>query len=145
LWPGCARGLEPFPVAGVRRLARSARGVRHGLVGLGKGDVVADLVRYELDDGSAVLFESDGSDLVSLHGGDPEVKEGGPLAGRLSSVAKTAGQVAAAMRESVGPDELVLELGVKVAGEVNAWFFAKQQAEATIKITLSWKKPAEKE
>jgi hypothetical protein len=105
--------------------------------------VVADLVEYELADGSKVLFESDEVSLVSLHGGDPDVKEGGPLADRLSSIAKTAGQVAAAMREKVGPDELALELGVKVAGEINAWFFAKQQAEATIKITLTWKKPAE--
>ena len=105
---------------------------------------MADLVEYELDDGSTVLFESAEANLVSLHGGDPDVKEGGPLADRLSSIAKTAGQVAAAMREKVGPDELALELGVKVAGEVNAWFFARQQAEATIKITLTWKKSAEK-
>jgi hypothetical protein len=105
---------------------------------------VADLVEYTLDDGSTVLFESAEANLVSLHGGDPEVKEGGPLADRLSSIAKTAGQVAAAMREKVGPDELELELGVKVAGEVNAWFFARQQAEAAIKITLTWKKSTEK-
>jgi Trypsin-co-occurring domain 1 len=112
--------------------------------GSGKGGgVMADLVEYELDDGSRVLFESDEASLVSLHGGDPDVKEGGPLADRLSSIAKTAGQVAAAMRKNVGPDELALELGVKVAGELNAWFFAKQQAEATIKVTLTWKKPAE--
>jgi Trypsin-co-occurring domain 1 len=100
---------------------------------------MADLVEYELDDGSTVLFESADSNLVSLYGGDPDVKEGGRLTDRLSSIAKTAGQVAAAMRERVGPDELALELGVKVAGEVNAWFFAKQQAEATIKVTLTWK------
>jgi len=105
--------------------------------------VVADLVEYELDDGSTVLFESAEASLVSLRGGDPDVKEGGRLADRLSGIAKTAGQVAAAMRESVGPDELALELGVKVAGEVNAWFFAKQQAEATIKVTLTWRKPTE--
>jgi hypothetical protein len=100
---------------------------------------MADLVEYTLDDGSTVLFESAEANLVALHGGEPEVKEGGRLAERLSSIAKTAGQVAAAMREHVGPDELELELGVKVAGEVNAWFFARQQAEATIKVTLTWK------
>jgi len=104
---------------------------------------MADLVEYELDDGSMVLFESAEASLVSLHGGDPDIKEGGRLADRLSSIAKTAGQVAAAMRESVGPDELALELGVKVAGEVNAWFFAKQQAESTINVTLTWKKSTE--
>jgi hypothetical protein len=102
---------------------------------------MADFVEYEPDDGSRVLFESAEASLVSLHGGDPDVKDGGRLGDRLSSIAKTAGQVAAAMRQGVDPDELALELGVKVAGEVNAWFFAKQQAEATIKVTLTWKKP----
>ena len=112
------------------------------VIGIGaRGDgVVADLVEYQLDDGSTVLFESAEANLVSLHGGDPDIKQGGRLADRLSSIAKTAGQVAAAMRENVGADELALELGVKVAGEVNAWFFAKQQAEATINVTLTWKK-----
>lgn len=104
-------------------------------------DALADLVEYQLDDGSTVLFESAEASLVSLHGGEPDVKDGGRLADRLSAIAKTAGQVAAAMRQNVGPDELALELGVKVAGEVNAWFFAKQQAEATIKVTLTWNKP----
>jgi hypothetical protein len=104
---------------------------------------MADLVEYELDDGSKVLFESVEASLVRLHGGDPDVKEGGRLGDRLSAIAKTARQVAATMRESVGPEELTLELGVKVAGEVNAWFFARQQAEATIKVTLTWKKSVE--
>ena len=104
---------------------------------------MADLVGYELEVVSRMLFESAEASLVSLHGGDPDVKDGGRLADRLSSIAKTAGQVAAAMRESAGPDELALELGVKVAGEVNAWFFAKQQAEATIIVTLTWKKSTE--
>jgi hypothetical protein len=104
------------------------------------GDVVADLVEYTLDDGSTVLFESAEADLVSLHGGDPDVVEGGRLSDRLSSIAKTAGQVASALREQVAPQELSLELGVKIAGEVNAWFFAKQQHEATIKVTLTWKR-----
>jgi hypothetical protein len=101
---------------------------------------VADLVEYTLDDGSTVLFESAEANLVALHGGDPEVKDGGRLTERLSSIAKTAGEVAAAMRDHIGPDELALELGVKVAGEVNAWFFAKHQGEATIKVTLTWTK-----
>ena len=104
---------------------------------------MADLVEYALDDGSTVLFESAEASMVSLYGGAPDIKEGGRIADRLSSIAKTAGQVASAMRESVGPQELTLELGVKVAGEVNAWFFAKQQGEATIKVTLTWKKAAE--
>ena len=43
------------------------------------------------------------------------------------------------MRSSLAADELALELGVKVAGELNAWFFARNQAEAMIKVTATWK------
>src|SRR5690348_6958501 len=74
---------------------------RLGETGLSEcvGDGVADLVEYTLDDGSTVLFESAEANLVALHGGDPDVKDGGRLAERLSAIAKTAGQVAAAMRD----------------------------------------------
>jgi hypothetical protein len=34
---------------------------------------VAEFVRYELDDGSEVYFESAESDLVAQHGGAPDV------------------------------------------------------------------------
>ena len=50
---------------------------------------MADLVEYRLDDGSTVLFESAQASLVSLHGGDPDVKDGGRLSDRLSAIAKT--------------------------------------------------------
>ena len=38
---------------------------------------MAEFVRFALDDGSEVLFESAESDLVALHGGPPEVRDGG--------------------------------------------------------------------
>jgi hypothetical protein len=41
------------------------------------GCVMAEFVRFTLDDGSEVLFESAESDLVALHGGAPEVRDGG--------------------------------------------------------------------
>ena len=50
---------------------------------------MADFVRFTLDDGSEVLFESAESDLVALHGGgQPEVREGGKLTERLQGVAE---------------------------------------------------------
>jgi hypothetical protein len=101
---------------------------------------MSDFVEYTLDDGTAVLFEAAEADLVSLHGGGGTVEQGGGLSDRLAGIARTAGQVGAAMRAQLEPDELSLELGVKVAGELNAWFFAKHQAEATIKVTATWKK-----
>jgi hypothetical protein len=36
------------------------------------------------------------------------------------------------------PEEITLEFGLKVSGEVNWWFFAKNQAEGTIKVTVKW-------
>ena len=106
---------------------------------------MADFVRYTLDDGSEVLFETAEAELVSLHGAGHTEQDGGRLAGKLHGIAATAAQVADSMREKLEPDELSLELGVKVGGEAGVWFFAKNSAEATITVTLTWKKrpPAE--
>ena len=48
---------------------------------------MAEFVRFTLDDGSEVLFESAESDLVALHGGAPELRDGGKLTARLQEVA----------------------------------------------------------
>ncbi len=99
---------------------------------------MAEYVRYTLDDGSVVVFESAESSLVAMHGGEPEVLEGGKLAGRLAGVAEAAQQVAGSLRSRLTPDEVSLEFGLKVSGEMNWWFFAKAQSESTIKVTLTW-------
>jgi hypothetical protein len=99
---------------------------------------VAEFVRFVLDDGSEVFFESAESDLVALHGGEADVADGGPLSARLGPVAEAASQVAGSLRARLAPDEVALEFGLKVSGEVNWWFFAKNQAEGTIKVTLNW-------
>ena len=91
---------------------------------------MAEFVRFTLDDGSEVLFESAESDLVALHGGQPEVRDGGKLTARLQ-------EVAGSLRARLVPDEVSLEFGLKVSGGVN-WFFAKAQGEGTIKVTLKW-------
>jgi Trypsin-co-occurring domain 1 len=99
---------------------------------------MAEFVRFTLDDGSEVVFESAESDLVTLHGGQADVVDGGRLQTRLESVAAAAEQVAASMRARLEPDQVMLEFGLKVSGEVNWWFFAKNQAEGTIKVTVTW-------
>jgi len=99
---------------------------------------MAEFVRFTLDDGSVVFFESAESDLVALHGGQPEVREGGKLTERLRGVADAAEQVATELRSRLVPDEVRLEFGLKVSGQVNWWFFAKAQGEGTIKVTLKW-------
>jgi hypothetical protein len=98
---------------------------------------MAEFVRFTLDDGSEVLFESAESDLVASHGGAPEVLDGGKLTARLQGVAEAAEEVAGSLRARLGPDEVSLEFGLKVSGGVN-WFFAKAQGEGTIKVTLKW-------
>jgi len=98
---------------------------------------MAEFVRFRLDDGSEVLFESAESDLVALHGGAPEVSDGGKLTARLHGVAEAAEEVAGSLRARLVPDEVSLEFGLQVSGGVN-WFFAKAQGEGTIKVTVKW-------
>jgi hypothetical protein len=98
---------------------------------------MAEFVQFTLDDGSQVLFESAESDLVALHGGAPEVRDGGKLTARLQGVAEAAEEVAGSLRSRLVPDEVSLEFGLKVSGGVN-WFFAKAQGEGTIKVTVKW-------
>jgi Trypsin-co-occurring domain 1 len=98
---------------------------------------MAEFVRFTLDDGSKVLFESAESDLVALHGGPPDIRDGGKLTARLQEVAEAAEEVARSLRSRLVPDEVNLEFGLKVSGGVN-WFFAKAQGEGTIKVTVKW-------
>jgi hypothetical protein len=98
---------------------------------------MAEFVRFTLDNGSEVLFESAESDLVALRGGAPEVRDGGKLTARLQGVAEAAEEVAGSLRARLVPDEVSLEFGLKVSGGVN-WFFAKAQGEGTIKVTVRW-------
>ena len=71
---------------------------------------MAEFVRFALDDGSEVLFESAESDLVALQGGPPEVRDGGKLTARLQEVAEAAEQVAGSLRARL-IRELVLRQG----------------------------------
>jgi hypothetical protein len=99
---------------------------------------MADFVQFTLDDGSEVTFECAESDLVARRGGPPLVREGGRLTERLRAVAEAAEQVSGSLRSRLAPDEVSLEFGLKVSGEVSWWFFAKSQGEGTIKVTLKW-------
>ena len=63
---------------------------------------------------------------------------GGRLTARLQGVAEAAEQVAGSLRSRLAPDEVSLEFGLKVSGEMNWWFFAKAATEGTIKVTVKW-------
>jgi hypothetical protein len=102
---------------------------------------MAEFVKFTLDDGSEVFFESAESDLVQMRDGSADVADGGRLRGRLEAVAAAAEQVAESLRGRLAPDEVALEFGLKVSAEASWWFFAKTGAEGTIKVTLTWKPP----
>jgi Trypsin-co-occurring domain 1 len=103
----------------------------------GRG-LVAQFVSVTLGDGSQVLFQAAESDLVELRGGGAEVVAAEGAAGRLEGIAAAAEQVCAALRTRMKPDEVQLELGVGLSGEVG-WFFAKSAMEGSLRVTLTWK------
>ncbi len=100
---------------------------------------MADFVRYELEDGTEVYFETAESSLVSKRSDTPEVTQAGRLGDRLHEIAAAAAEVSAGFRERLGPDELELTFGVKVSGKVNFWFFARADGESTMQVKLTWK------
>jgi hypothetical protein len=104
---------------------------------------MADFARVTLADGTKVLFEDPGADLVSLRTSAPDVDDVEPDVARLETIAHAAGQVSTSLRDRLAPDELTLEIGVGLSGEVG-WFFAKSSVEGSLKITVTWKNPNKK-
>jgi hypothetical protein len=98
----CARNVnaERFLMCRIRIMAD------HGLLLRFRGALMAEFVRFELDDGSQVLFETAESDLVTSHGGEPDVAEGGRLRARLTAVATAAEEIAESLRSRLAPDEV---------------------------------------
>jgi hypothetical protein len=102
---------------------------------------MADFVKYELEDGSEVFFETAEASLVSERGGTADIVDAGKLGDRLGDIAAAADEVSKGLRERLAPEELELEFGVKISGEVGWWFFAKASGEAAINVTLRWRNP----
>jgi hypothetical protein len=99
---------------------------------------VADFVTVVFEDGTEVAFQSAEADLVQPRGGGPVVERYEHAMTGLTALADGAHGLARTFREKVRPDELQLEIGVGLSGEVG-WFFAKSELEATLKLTLTWK------
>lgn len=98
---------------------------------------MADFVRVHLDDGTEVLFEARESDLVQAHSTGADVQELEAAGVRLDAIAAAAHTVATSLRDRMTPDDLQLEIGVGLSGEVG-WFFAKSALDASLKVTLTW-------
>jgi hypothetical protein len=99
---------------------------------------VADFVTVVLDDGTEVVFQSAEGDLVRPHGGPPVIERYEAATEALGAMAHATHRVARSFAEKIKPDELGLEIGIGLSGEVG-WFFAKSELEAALKLTLTWK------
>ena len=98
---------------------------------------MASFVRYTLEDGWKFCSSRRKAVWLSRAAGAPEVADGGRL--QTPAGARVLGRVppvADALRRGCGPDEVELKFGLKVSGEVRWWFFAKNQAEGAIEVTL---------
>jgi hypothetical protein len=98
---------------------------------------MSDFLQLTLDDGTLVLFQSAESDLVREHGGGADVEKVTESLDRMQAIAVAAKEMCQTFRDKLMPDELTLELGIGISGEVG-WFFAKSEADASIKITIKW-------
>jgi len=99
---------------------------------------MAKYLSLTLDDGTTVLFQSPDEDFTESRGGPDDIEEIDPRLGRLDGLAKGAAALCSSLRKRLSPDEISLELGGVLSGEVG-WVFAKSSAEASVKITLKWK------
>jgi len=104
-----------------------------------EGGLVADFVTVVLDDGTEVVFQSAESDLVTPRGGPPVVERYEAAIDALGAMAHVTDRMARSFAAKTKPDELELEIGVGLSGEVG-WFFARSEVEATLKLTLTWKR-----
>ena len=102
------------------------------------------LYRFELEDGTEVVFETTlgaegGEELVSREEGEiPLAKERlDVLASKIRPVAQT---VLGALKELNTPQEITLEFGIKLGGK-SGIVFASAETECNFKIGLKWTNP----
>lgn len=98
-------------------------------------------MRYALGDGSEIVFETTEQSLVSQRGGPPQIVDGGELEQQVAPIATAAEVLSRGLRAKLGPDEVELNMGIKVSGKMSWWFIASTAAEAAITVTLRWKAP----
>jgi hypothetical protein len=98
-----------------------------------------DFIELTLEDGTQVLFQTAESNLVQNHGGEVVVEKATAAMSRIQAIAQATESVCKSFREKLAPDELMMEIGIGLSGEVG-WFFAKSEVEATLKVTVTWKR-----
>jgi hypothetical protein len=98
------------------------------------------LVRYELESGGSVVVEEATDDRGAMVGhGDVVEAAGQSFEKALSALRPAAAAVLNEIEALVTrPDEVTLELGFSLKGEVGA-IIAKTAAEGSFKLSLKWK------
>ena len=104
------------------------------------------LVEFTLEDGSTILVESE----ETVSGGGPVVRGGGPgdvieraqlgFEAALGKIKPVAAAFIAKVRDIAdAPEQVGIEFGIKLGAKTGA-FIASADAEATFKVTLTWKR-----
>lgn len=94
-----------------------------------------EVVRFETEDGTVVLFEVDPPEGYGNAGADDELI--GRIEEAIEPAVKAARVVLAKLRDA-RPDEVEVKFGVKVSGQAN-WLVAKASTDANFEVTLTWK------
>ena len=99
---------------------------------------MGQFAEVRLADGSTAMFQTMESPFYEPHGATDVTAASMQ---RLTSIAAAAREVCEDFRSKLTPDELQVEIGVGLSGEVG-WFFARSEVDASIKVTLTWKSNA---
>jgi hypothetical protein len=103
------------------------------------------LVEFTLEDGSTLLVESEEPDSrgAVVRGGSPidvVEKAGQSFESALSKIKPVAVAFIEKVRElSDAPEQVGIEFGIKLGAKAGA-FIASADAEATFKVTMTWKR-----
>ena len=98
---------------------------------------MASFARVTLNDGSEIYVQT-----IEDHPlPDGLGLNANPSLAAIEKVASAADEASKKFRELLKPDEIALEVSVGFSAAVG-WFWAKSEAEATIKLSLSWKSDA---
>jgi hypothetical protein len=103
------------------------------LLGVPVGDVVGDVVVFEVDRSEV----PDDLVLASVEPGKVAARARMTLEGALANLKPSLAKVVGVLRD-MAPGEVTLEFGMKMGGETGV-IIAKGTAEVNFKVTMSWK------
>jgi hypothetical protein len=112
---------------------------------------MATYVKFELEDGTVVYFESTdvakgSSGLLPAHRGDAAGQGALSFEKSVESISKMAAALVQNLREghSEQPEEVQVNFGLKASGDVGGLIVSRGGAESNYNVMLRWRKPEEK-